>query len=1553
MVKFNKLINDIVEGFHSSELLSIIFDMNPDAIALTRLSDGELIYCNPAYLNQIGYSREEVIGFKSQELNLYVNSDDRQAYVNEILEKKSINNFELRIKRKDYNIIDVLYSARLITLDDEQIIINIGHDITERKKAGEREQELLESERQLTEELLTSNKELKVSNEELQDTTEELRVSNEELQQQGDELVQLNKILQESEEKYRTLFDTMVQGVVYQDKNGEIISVNHSAEEILGLTIDQMAGKTSNDPNWKSIHEDGTEFKVETHPAMVALKTGKKVKNVIMGVFDPKKKETRWININATPQYKNDEKTPYQVYTTFEDITALKNSEYVLMESEAKYRSIIETANEGIMITDPSANVKFVNAKMAEMLGYSIGELVGIDSFCLIDKTELKNAKQRVEDRKKGIRGEYELKFHTKNGENLWAHGSVSPIYDHEGVHTGNLTMYSDITKRKKAEKINQELLEKEQLLTEELQTLNEELQSTTKEIQESYEKLNESLEELRKSESLLSSITNSSSDIIYIKDRQSRWIFANPALEQFIGRNVDELLGKNDLEIYSDPEIGKTILENDSKIMDSGKEEILEEVVEAPDGMRSFISVKTPRFNGEGQVIGLVGISHDITERKKAEEALYKSQTELNRAQKIAHIGSWTWDIIVDEVTWSDEFYRIYGLAPGEVEPSYELFLSFIVSEDKERVDKEVKEAIDIGKKYNITYNIIRQDGIPRIVTSENDFITDDLGKVVKIYGTNQDVTELKIAEKREQELLENERQLTEELLTSNEELKVSNEELQDTTEELRVSNEELQSTTEELRASNEELQQQGNELMAVNNALRESEERLHLAQIRGNVGVWDWNTVTNELNFTPELERLYGLNPGTINTYQDWRQLTHPDDVIKIEAERDDNIANHEQFDLEFRIFHDSGDIRWLSAKGGAIYNNEGNVVRVLGINTDITERKQAEIQIEYQAYLLGQVNDAVFGLDNNFTITYWNKGAEKMYGYTQVEALGNNSFELLRPKYPPGERERVIEELENRGISISTISTKDKNGTDIIVEQNSTRITDMSDFTSGYVVIYRDITKRKKAEEDLQNAIDRFDHVLNKLTDFFAIADPKWRYLYVNDAYTQFVGKNRKQLIGNIVWDIIPGAKGTLNYENCIKTAEDKITRTWNSYSPFTDHWMEYRTFAWDEGVAILARDITDNKKAEEDLNQSQKLLQDVINGYPSPIFVKDFEGRFLTINNKLEELLGVKNEEIKGKTDYDIITKELAENYRANDQKVLEEGKLIQIEEEADLTDGHHTFINHKFPIYDINGKTYGVGSISTDITERKLLEEKLQKSTEELSKFNIELKRSNEELERFAYVSSHDLQEPIRMVTSFTQLLARRYKGQLDSEADEYMEFIVEGAHRMKYLIDDLLTFSRVTSQTKEYEEVNLETVLNNVLSDLSVSIEGSNAIITHDPLPTIIADKTQKMQVFQNLIANAIKFQGSNPPKIHISAHKDEKEWKFSVADNGIGIAPEYQKQIFEVFKRLHTRDVYPGSGIGLSVCQKIIRRHGGDIWVESELGKGSTFYFTIPFRVK
>jgi light-regulated signal transduction histidine kinase (bacteriophytochrome) len=253
----------------------------------------------------------------------------------------------------------------------------------------------------------------------------------------------------------------------------------------------------------------------------------------------------------------------------------------------------------------------------------------------------------------------------------------------------------------------------------------------------------------------------------------------------------------------------------------------------------------------------------------------------------------------------------------------------------------------------------------------------------------------------------------------------------------------------------------------------------------------------------------------------------------------------------------------------------------------------------------------------------------------------------------------------------------------------------------------------------------------------------------------------------------------------------------------------------------------------------------------------------------------------------------------------------------------------------------------------DAAQRELAERK--RAEEELKQALTELARSNKELEQFAYVASHDLQEPLRMVASYVQLLARRYQGNLDADADEFITYAVDGASRMQRLINDLLAYSRVGTRGKPFEPTNCEAVLDQSLANLQMAIEENGAVVTHDLLPTVTADVTQLIQLFQNLIGNAVKFRGEESPRIHISASetfevsKTSKVWRFSVQDNGIGIDPEYHDRIFLIFQRLHTREEYPGTGIGLAVCKKIVERHGGRIWVESQSGKGSTFYFTIP----
>jgi PAS domain S-box-containing protein len=289
-------------------------------------------------------------------------------------------------------------------------------------------------------------------------------------------------------------------------------------------------------------------------------------------------------------------------------------------------------------------------------------------------------------------------------------------------------------------------------------------------------------------------------------------------------------------------------------------------------------------------------------------------------------------------------------------------------------------------------------------------------------------------------------------------------------------------------------------------------------------------------------------------------------------------------------------------------------------------------------------------------------------------------------------------------------------------------------------------------------------------------------------------------------------------------------------------------------------------------------------------------------------------------------------------------ILQKGNIIEV---------------YDFPFTDVDGSTL-ILEMNIDVTKqrqaeaaltrnRDRLEELVKERTDELKEYAENLKRSNEDLERFAYIASHDLQEPLRNVVSFSQLLARRYQGKLEPDADEFIGYIVEGGKRMQDLVHDLLEYSRVNTRGAPFQPTECEEVVDRVMQNLFFTIQESNATIETASLPRVLADPGQLSMVFQNLLTNAIKFRREEPPYIHISAEQSGDMWQFSVRDNGIGIDPAFSNRIFEIFQRLHTRDKYPGTGVGLAIVKKIIERHGGQIWVESEEGKGSTFSFTLP----
>ncbi|MBN1572770.1 MAG: PAS domain-containing protein [Deltaproteobacteria bacterium] len=377
----------------------------------------------------------------------------------------------------------------------------------------------------------------------------------------------------------------------------------------------------------------------------------------------------------------------------------------------------------------------------------------------------------------------------------------------------------------------------------------------------------------------------------------------------------------------------------------------------------------------------------------------------------------------------------------------------------------------------------------------------------------------------------------------------------------------------------------------------------------------------------------------------------------------------------------------------------------------------------------------------------------------------------------------------------------------------------------------------------------------------------------------------------------------------------------------------------------------RMIRDLRKSQQNLIQQEKSREReataavMINTITESAVLLDRQGKVILANDTICERLGVSREKLVGSYIYDFLPKRVAKTKKSKIDEVFRTGKPVNFE---DQRFGKNS-INSIYPIFDEEGAVENVVMFGYDITKRKQIEKELQHKNEELIKKSEELVRSNRDLEQFAYVASHDLQEPLRAVSSFSQLLSQRYNDRLDKDAQEFIGFIVNGSVRMQQLINDLLSFSRVSTRGKPLEQTDANSVLGQTMVNLSATIEENRAIITNEELPTVMADASQLVQVFQNLIGNAIKFKRGDLPYIHVSAYEEDGSWVFSVKDNGIGIEQEYFDKIFVIFQRLHGKDEYSGTGIGLAICKKIIERHGGKIWVESEPQKGSTFHFTIP----
>jgi PAS domain S-box-containing protein len=504
-----------------------------------------------------------------------------------------------------------------------------------------------------------------------------------------------------------------------------------------------------------------------------------------------------------------------------------------------------------------------------------------------------------------------------------------------------------------------------------------------------------------------------------------------------------------------------------------------------------------------------------------------------------------------------------------------------------------------------------------------------------------------------------------------------------------------------------------------------------------------------------------------------------------------------------------------------------------------------------------------------------------------------------------------------------------------------------------------VLKDTTTRTQAKTELGIVFDALKATMVGVI----IANLEGEINFVNPAFlTIFRYKNQNEIIGKNAAELFAPKK--------VRTFADLtavIDNVKGDREEFNVHRKDGSVFSvsvscsnvTDKAGTIIGRmaffvDITERKKAEEALKETNQYLSNLINYANAPIIVWDRDYTITRFNGAFEHLTGLSSEHVINRK-LDILfpearTQEIM-NYIRETTQHGEQWETVEIP--IKNADGSVKIVLwNSANIYGPDGKEM-VSTIAQgqDITERKRAEEALRGANQKLKRTLAELKRSNTDLQQFAYVASHDLQEPLRMVASYTQLLEERYKDKLDTDAKEFIHFAVDGALRMQSLINDLLSYSLVGARQKPIKPTDCNALLSQVLANLSVTIEQNNVIITTDDLPTVMADASQMQGLFKNLVGNAIKFRSGDAPRVHISAKQYRNKWLFSVQDNGLGIDPQYNDKIFLIFQRLHSKEEYPGTGIGLSICKRIVERHGGKIWVDSNVGKGSTFYFTLPLK--
>ncbi len=709
-------------------------------------------------------------------------------------------------------------------------------------------------------------------------------------------------------------------------------------------------------------------------------------------------------------------------------------------------------------------------------------------------------------------------------------------------------------------------------------------------------------------------------------------------------------------------------------------------------------------------------------------------------------------------------------------------------------------------------------------------------------------------------------------------------------------------------------------------------------------------------------------------------WLDFLHPDDQERARSAWMRAIQTGDEYDIDYRVRDRNGHYRWAKTHGIPIRNEHGQIIKWVGLMVDIEDRKRMEESLrageEFNRQIVESSLDCIKTLDLQGRLLSMNLAGQRMLGVSDITPyIGRPMTDLWRPQDRPQVAEAIAQaRAGNEGSFQGLLITPSgqTRGLDVRI----TPIRNANGEPERLLAISRDITEQKYAEETLRQEEERFRLVADAARVLvFDVGinldkpDPVFHFpeIKVNAVHglPELLGYSPQEVPLTLEWMI------SIIHPDDVA---DFIRQSQEGFKVLKDLTLHYRLrhkdghyvnveetsrIVWDDTgrpVRLVGgiRDMTERMTMEAELRESEEKFRSLAEISNTPIGI--IQGRkFVYANPYLINLSGYTPEELYAMDILQLVHPDframIADRYH---RRLMGDPTLPARYEYKMITkSGQERWIDITPIRIDLKGVPSIIGN-ALDVTERKQTEEALKLAKEELEERvrerTEELSRSNADLERFAYIASHDHQEPLRMIASFAGLLETKYKDNIDPEANEYIEFVVSGAKHLSNMIKDMLEYSRINTRTRPPELADSETILTQALRNLRLTIEETQAEITHDPLPQVLADRTQLTQVFQNLVGNAIKFRKDGvTPKIHVSAKVTDGKCLFSVKDNGIGIDPQYNNRIFVAFQRLHARrDKYPGTGIGLAVVKRIIERHGGQVCMESKPGEGSTFYFTL-----